>query len=82
MRLIVPVVGQYGHEVETGKNTRRDWRINEAFPRLLLGERDSALALLDEAVHDEPSLRAQIIRLPWFATLHGDPRFERLTKQP
>src|SRR5690242_20222587 len=30
MRLIVPVVGQYGHEVETGKNTRRDWRINPA----------------------------------------------------
>jgi TolB-like protein len=64
-----------------GTPDARNWRMNEAHPRLLVGERDRALELLEEAVRGEPALRAAIAMTPWFTTLHGDPRFQRIVAE-
>jgi eukaryotic-like serine/threonine-protein kinase len=55
----------------------------EAYAWTSLGERDTALTLLDTVTaHAQPADRAAIGRLPWFKSLHGDARFERLLNRP
>lgn len=50
----------------------------EAYLRLLLGERDSAIARLTRTVAEDRADAGGIARNPWFLPLHGDPRFDRL----
>jgi eukaryotic-like serine/threonine-protein kinase len=61
---------------------RRDWRMNEAHVRLLLGDEARALDLLEEAVRAEPALRQQIARLPWYRPLHAAARYQRIVASP
>ena len=41
-------------------------RVEEAYARLLLGQRAPAIQLLREELRDDPALRGQIERSPWF----------------
>ncbi len=52
--------------------------MHEAQVRLILGERQAALALLDTAVRRDPAKRKMIAALPWFDDLHQLPRFQQL----
>jgi hypothetical protein len=54
----------------------------EAYAWTSLGQRDTALALLGTVTRAQPADRAAVGRLPWFKSLHGDPRFERLLNRP
>ena len=56
-----------------------DLLVNEAYVLTMLGEQDAALDLLERASRAAPSLPPQIARIPWFRSLHGNPRFQRLT---
>ncbi len=59
-------------------SARATLALPEAYLRLLLGDRDSALARLARAVaedHADPGLIAQS---PWFLSLRGDPGFDRV----
>jgi DNA-binding SARP family transcriptional activator/TolB-like protein/tetratricopeptide (TPR) repeat protein len=51
---------------------------DEAYVRLLLGERDSAIALLARHLRAQPRLRAQVASNVKFRALHTDPRFRRV----
>jgi tetratricopeptide (TPR) repeat protein len=51
---------------------------DEAYVRVLLGERDAALQLLAMYLRTRPENRAYVAESPWFRTLHGDPRFQAL----
>lgn len=51
---------------------------DEAYVRLLLGERDSAIVLLERQLTALPRLRAQVAREVKFRALHDDPRFQLL----
>ena len=63
----------------------RDWEsaqaADEAYVRLLLGERDSAVVLLSRHLAVRPRLRAQIARDVKYRALHDDPRFRRLVAE-
>ncbi|MBA2459574.1 MAG: protein kinase [Gemmatimonadales bacterium] len=50
----------------------------EAGTRLLLGEREPCLALLERYVARDPGARAYLTRDPMFQTLRDDPRYRRL----
>jgi len=50
----------------------------EAYAWTLLGQRDSALALLESYLRARPAERSLIAQLPWFHALRPDPRFQRL----
>src|SRR5206468_4925589 len=52
--------------------------VQEAYVWTLLGQRDSALTLLEGVVREQPAERANIAQLPWFRSLRSDPRFARL----
>jgi DNA-binding SARP family transcriptional activator/TolB-like protein len=54
---------------------------DEAYVRLLLGERDSALVLLKRHLEVQPRLHAQIARDVKFRPLRSDPRFRRLVDE-
>lgn len=54
---------------------------NEAAVHVLLGDRDAAIAALAGTVRGNPGAVAQITALPWFAPLHGDPRYRRLVSR-
>ena len=58
--------------------TKRSAPVFEAYVRLLLNERDSALVHLTDYLRSTPQARAQIGQHPWFRPLKGDPRFEAL----
>ncbi|HXI33377.1 MAG TPA: protein kinase, partial [Gemmatimonadales bacterium] len=51
---------------------------DEAYVRVLLGERDAALRLLGNYLRTRPENRAYVAESPWFRTLHDDPRFRSL----
>lgn len=51
---------------------------NIAAVRLALGDRDGALTELDQADRDRSAPLLSVWGLPWFAPLHGDPRFQVL----
>ena len=51
---------------------------DEAYVRVLLGERDAALRLLDTYLRARPENRAYVAESPWFRALHDDPRFRSL----
>jgi len=53
---------------------------DEAYVRLLLGERDSALRLLGAFLRARPENRAYVAESPWFRLLHDDPRFQALVR--
>ena len=55
------------------------FRLAQANIRLLLGERRAALDLIALGLSTDPQLRDYISRAVWFAPLHGDPEFLRLT---
>lgn len=50
----------------------------EAYAQILLGNRDQALNLLGTFLSAVPQERVTLAHDPWFETLAGDPRFERL----
>ena len=54
----------------------------EANIRLLQGERRAALELIARALASDPQLRDYVSRAVWFAPLHADPEFQRLTAAP
>ncbi len=51
---------------------------DEAYVRLMIGERDRSLQLLEEFLESEPGLRSRVARDHWFDSLAGDPRFEAI----
>jgi tetratricopeptide (TPR) repeat protein len=53
---------------------------DEAYVRLLLGERDTALQLLDKYLRTRPENRGYVAESPWFRALHDDPRFQTLVR--
>jgi hypothetical protein len=55
-----------------------EYLMNEAHARLLIGERQTALGLLERAARRDPALRPRIAMFPWFDPLRGEPRFQRL----
>jgi eukaryotic-like serine/threonine-protein kinase len=58
---------------------RGEYPMAEAHVRLLLGQADSAVAVLRRAVEVRPARRQQIRISPWFSSLRSDPRFRQLT---
>jgi tetratricopeptide (TPR) repeat protein len=52
----------------------------EAYVLLLLGDRDAAISRLGERLRTAPEYRRQVATLPYFRSLHGDPRFEALVR--
>lgn len=52
----------------------------EANVRLLLGDRGTALGLLGRAIASDPNGSAYMRATPWFASLQGDPAFERILR--
>jgi TolB-like protein/tetratricopeptide (TPR) repeat protein len=53
---------------------------DEAYVRVLLGERDLALRLLGTCLRSRPESRAYVAQSPWFRTLHDNPRFQALVR--
>lgn len=56
-------------------------RLEEAWVRLLLGERERALMLVQQHLARAPMAAPAVSRSPWFVSLHGDPRFEAAVRQ-
>ena len=54
---------------------------DEAYVRLLVGQKDEALALLKTFLHHNWAQRGHIMRTPWYRTLHGDSTFVAITRQ-
>jgi TolB-like protein len=54
--------------------------MTEAYVRVLLGDRDGALARLASHLQASPQTRAQIAKHPWFRDLNRDPRFQSLAR--
>jgi serine/threonine-protein kinase len=54
---------------------------DEAYVRLLVGQEDTALALLRTFLHNNWSQRGYIERTPWFRSLQGHPEFVEMTKR-
>jgi eukaryotic-like serine/threonine-protein kinase len=57
---------------------RNEYPIGEAHVRLLLGQTDSALVLLERAAEARPARRQTMRISPWFAPLRADPRFQSI----
>ncbi|HEY6852748.1 MAG TPA: hypothetical protein VI139_00770, partial [Gemmatimonadales bacterium] len=53
---------------------------DEAYVRLLLGERDAALQLLAKGLRSRPENRGYVAVSPWFRPLHDDSRFQALVR--
>jgi serine/threonine-protein kinase len=53
----------------------------EAYVQTLLGNRDKAVPLLERYLAENPALRRQVAKSPWFTPLHGDQRFIALTSR-
>jgi hypothetical protein len=49
--------------------------------RLLVGQEDTALALLRTFLHNNWSQRGYIERTPWFRSLQSNPTFVAMLKQ-
>ena len=54
---------------------------DEAYVRLLAGQEDEALVLLETFLHNNWSQRGYLVRTPWFGSLHGNPRFVAMTER-
>jgi len=54
---------------------------DEAYVRLLVGQEDTALALLRTFLHNNWSQRGYIERTPWFRSLQSNPTFVGMLKQ-
>ncbi len=54
----------------------------EAYVRLLLHDVSGAIETIAARLEVSPQSRVEVASLPWFAPLHGDPRFEALVKPP
>jgi tetratricopeptide (TPR) repeat protein len=65
---------------ERSDPTKRSAPLGEAYVRLLLNDRDSALVRLGEYLRNAPIARAQVAMHPWFRPLVADPRFEALVR--
>jgi hypothetical protein len=64
------------HERQRSEHGPPPGRLEEAWVRLLLGDRDLALTLVARHIAIAPMAAAIVARTPWFVPLHGDPRFE------
>lgn len=75
------VIEMARQQVSRGNQPLYSWLdYHEAHTRLLLGERDSALALLRRFLDIQPDM-ADHLKVDWaFEELHGDPRFDRLAQ--
>jgi tetratricopeptide (TPR) repeat protein len=51
----------------------------EAYVLALVGQKDSAISLLERYVRSSPAFRSQVKYSPWFTALRDDPRFIALT---
>ncbi len=56
--------------------------VEEAGVRVLLGQRQEAIHLLQSFLASQPQLRETVAQNPWLATLRGDAGFEALTRTP
>ena len=65
-------------ELIRGAGQEDDFLLNEAQVYAALGDQSAALDLLEHAVRTSPALTAQIARMPWFASLRANPRFQKL----
>jgi eukaryotic-like serine/threonine-protein kinase len=66
--------------VAAASDSSASWfRFAEAHIRLLLGERRAALDLIARGLATDPQLRDYVSRAVWFAPLHGDREFLRLS---
>jgi hypothetical protein len=54
--------------------------MHEAYVRLMLGERDASIALLDTMIRRDPAKRQMIAALPWFDRLRSESAFQRLIR--
>ena len=69
--------------IAAASDSSASWfRFAEANIRVLQGERRAALDLIARALATDPQLRDYVSRAVWFAPLHGDPEFQRLTAAP
>jgi TolB-like protein len=75
------MVDRVERQPATNERTRSS-AVPIAYARLLLGDRAAALARLAELVRVAPQLRPYVAKHPWFETLHSDPRFQDLIRQP
>ena len=75
LRVIVGI-----HAAQRADSSVSKGRLEEAYVRLLLGDRPAALALLTEHLRLAPAARAHVARDPWYRVLHGDPRFDLLVR--
>jgi tetratricopeptide (TPR) repeat protein len=63
-------------------DTAASWMLGEeAWVRVLLGERDEALRLLARFVESAGQMRPYLAVSPWYASLRSDPRFQALVGQ-
>jgi tetratricopeptide (TPR) repeat protein len=69
--------------VVAASDSSASWfRFAEANVDLLRGERRAALDQIARALASDPQLRDYVGRAVWFAPLHNDPEFQRLTAAP
>ena len=61
-------------------STIRGVPLAEAYVRLLLNDRNDAMASLEQYFRSSPAARAQIAQHPWFRPLRGNPRFDALVQ--
>jgi tetratricopeptide (TPR) repeat protein len=54
--------------------------LEEAYVRLLVGDRDAALRLLAKVLAERPNHRALVAGSPWYQELRADPRFKALVE--
>ena len=54
--------------------------MHQAYVRLMLGERDASLALLDTMIRRDPAKRSMIAALPWFDRLRDEGDFQRVVQ--
>jgi TolB-like protein/tetratricopeptide (TPR) repeat protein len=70
-----------GRAVGEHPELQASYTADAAYVWLLLGRRDSAVALLGRHLEAKPRLRASVARDVKFRALHEDPRFRRLVEE-
>ena len=68
------------HAAQQPPANKRASPMTEAYVQLLLHQPDSAIALLEQHLRENPQTRPQIAKHPWFRDLRDDPRFIALSR--
>jgi TolB-like protein/tetratricopeptide (TPR) repeat protein len=76
----VAVIGRTRAEAQ--RPPGRAAMLAEAYARLLVGQRDEALSLIEEYASLDPVSRRYAAATPWFAPLRDDPRFRAAVSGP